>query len=151
MRTITFTFGVMFGLLIVAAPAMAQQQPPARQPIVNPTPGCTATKEQLEQVRQAGIAFTFSQGAARVALADPTYKQHNPAFVKGAREAGMNRPQMAIAWVMANPAVTAPIIGASRPEQLDETLAAAETPMAADLKKRLDDLTADYRRGDSAR
>ena len=89
MRTITSTFGVVLGLLIVAAPAAAQQAP-ARQPIVNPTPGCTATKESLEQVRQAGIAFTFSQGAERVALADPTYKQHNPAFVKGAREAGMN-------------------------------------------------------------
>jgi predicted SnoaL-like aldol condensation-catalyzing enzyme len=85
MRTITSTFGVLLGLLIAAGPAAAQQPP-----ITNPTPGCTATKEQLEQVRQAGIAFTTSQGAARVALADPTYKQHNPAFVKGAREAGMN-------------------------------------------------------------
>ena len=27
-------------------------------------------------------------GPDRVALADPSYKQHNPAFVKGAREAG---------------------------------------------------------------
>jgi hypothetical protein len=71
--------------MLLAVPAAAQQPP-----ITNPTPGCTATKEQLEQVRQAGIAFTTSQGAARVALADPSYKQHNPAFVKGAREAGMN-------------------------------------------------------------
>ncbi|MEO9256203.1 MAG: aldo/keto reductase [Tepidiformaceae bacterium] len=68
-----------------------------------------------------------------------------------AAEAGMSLPQMAVAWVMANPAVTAPIIGASRPEQLDDTLKAAETPMSAELKQRLDDLTANYRRGDSAR
>jgi aryl-alcohol dehydrogenase-like predicted oxidoreductase len=58
---------------------------------------------------------------------------------------------MAVAWVMANPAITAPIIGASRPEQLDDTMKAAETPMDADLKKRLDDLTANYRKGDAAR
>ncbi len=68
-----------------------------------------------------------------------------------AREAGMSLPQMAVAWVMANPAVTAPIIGASRPEQLDDTIAAAGTPLPAELKLRLDEMTAEYRRGDSAR
>jgi aryl-alcohol dehydrogenase-like predicted oxidoreductase len=68
-----------------------------------------------------------------------------------AQEAGMALPQMAVGWVMANPAITAPIIGASRPEQLDDTMKAAETPMDADLKKRLDDLTANYRKGDAAR
>jgi predicted SnoaL-like aldol condensation-catalyzing enzyme len=87
MRTTLAALSVAFGMAALAAPALAQQAP---QPITNPTPGCTATKEELEVVRQAGIAFTRSQGAARVALADPSYKQHNPAFVKGAREAGMN-------------------------------------------------------------
>jgi aryl-alcohol dehydrogenase (NADP+) len=68
-----------------------------------------------------------------------------------AAEAGMTLPQMALAWVLANPVVTAPIIGASRPEQLDDTLRAAETPMDPDLKQRLDQLTAPYRRGDAGR
>ncbi|MBA4179061.1 MAG: aldo/keto reductase [Anaerolinea sp.] len=68
-----------------------------------------------------------------------------------AQEAGMTLPQLAVAWVLANPAITAPIIGASRPEQLEDTLKAADTPLAADLKQRLDDLTAVYRRGDAAR
>jgi len=68
-----------------------------------------------------------------------------------AADAGMALPQMAVAWVLANPAVTAPIIGASRPEQLDDTLKAAEAPMNAELKKTLDSLTAQYRRGDAAR
>ncbi|MBK6561219.1 aldo/keto reductase [Candidatus Amarobacter glycogenicus] len=68
-----------------------------------------------------------------------------------ANDAGMALPEMAVAWVLANPAVTAPIIGASRPEQLDDTLKAAEAPMNAELKKTLDSLTAQYRRGDAAR
>lgn len=68
-----------------------------------------------------------------------------------AAEAGMSMAQMAVAWVMANPAITAPIIGASRPEQLTDTLAAAETPLSPDLKARLDELTAEYRRGDAPR
>jgi aryl-alcohol dehydrogenase (NADP+) len=68
-----------------------------------------------------------------------------------AAEAGMTLAQMAVAWVLANPVITAPIIGASRPEQLDDTLKAVETPLSPELKKRLDELTAEYRKGDAAR
>ncbi|MEO8538959.1 MAG: aldo/keto reductase [bacterium] len=68
-----------------------------------------------------------------------------------AQEAGMSLPQMAVAWVMANPVITAPIIGASRPEQLDDTVKAIDTPLTPELKQRLDDLTAQYRKGDAAR
>jgi len=62
-----------------------------------------------------------------------------------AAEAGMTLAQLAVAWVLANPAVTAPIVGASRPEQLAESLAAVETPLDAGIKGRLDELTARYR------
>jgi aryl-alcohol dehydrogenase (NADP+) len=68
-----------------------------------------------------------------------------------AGEADMSMAQLAIAWVMAHPAITAPIIGASRPDQLDETLAAAERPLSPEIKAKLDDLTAGYRQGDHAR
>jgi aryl-alcohol dehydrogenase-like predicted oxidoreductase len=68
-----------------------------------------------------------------------------------AHEASMSLVTMAVAWVMANPAVTAPIIGASRPEQLQAALAAATTTLAPELKTRLDELTARYRKGDSPR
>ncbi|HXU24159.1 MAG TPA: aldo/keto reductase [Tepidiformaceae bacterium] len=68
-----------------------------------------------------------------------------------AGQADMSLPQMAVAWVLANPAITAPIIGASRPEQLNDTLAAVERPLPEGLKQELDDLTAMYRRGDAGR
>ena len=68
-----------------------------------------------------------------------------------AADAGMTLPQMAVAWVLANPAITSPIIGASRPEQLADTLKAVESPLSTELKQRLDDLTAVYRRGDAGR
>jgi aryl-alcohol dehydrogenase (NADP+) len=68
-----------------------------------------------------------------------------------AAEAGLDLVTLAVRWVMANPAVTAPIIGASRPEQLAPALAAAEAPLSADLKTKLDELTAEYRRGDMGR
>jgi aryl-alcohol dehydrogenase (NADP+) len=47
--------------------------------------------------------------------------------------------------------VTAPIVGASRPEQLDDTLAAVDVSLDDDVVARLDELTAEYRRGDAPR
>ena len=73
------------------------------------------------------------------------------AFLKIAKEAGMKPATLAIAWVLRQPAVTAPIIGASRPEQLEDTLAAAEVQLEHDLVDRLDTLTREFRRGDAAR
>ncbi len=64
---------------------------------------------------------------------------------------GCRSPTLAVAWVLAHPAVTSPIIGASRPEQLDATLAAVDTTLDDDLLHRLNELTAPYRRGDAPR
>ena len=58
---------------------------------------------------------------------------------------------MAVQWVLANPAVTSAIVGASRPEQLADSLAAVEKPMDADLKARLDEVTVEWRRSDALR
>jgi aryl-alcohol dehydrogenase-like predicted oxidoreductase len=68
-----------------------------------------------------------------------------------AEEAGVPLATLSVAWVLANPAVTAPLLGASRPEQLKDTLAAAQYKLDPALKARLDELTADYRRGDATR
>jgi aryl-alcohol dehydrogenase (NADP+) len=65
-----------------------------------------------------------------------------------AAEAGLPLPTLAVAWVLHQPAVTAPIVGASRPEQLDQTLAAADVHLDKDLLQKLDELTREYRRGD---
>ena len=68
-----------------------------------------------------------------------------------ANEVGVALPTLAVAWVLANPQVTSPLLGASKPEQLDATLAAAHYVLDPEVKQRLDDLTAEYRRGDAPR
>jgi aryl-alcohol dehydrogenase-like predicted oxidoreductase len=68
-----------------------------------------------------------------------------------ADEAGVSLVTLSVAWVAANPAITAPIIGASRADQLDASIAAADFVLEPDLKKRLDELTHDYRMGDDPR
>jgi L-glyceraldehyde 3-phosphate reductase len=45
-----------------------------------------------------------------------------------ARERGQSLAQMAIQWVLREPTVTSALIGASRPEQLDDNLAAVHGP-----------------------
>jgi 1-deoxyxylulose-5-phosphate synthase len=68
-----------------------------------------------------------------------------------AGQAGVSLVTLAVAWVLANPAVTAPIIGASRPEQLADSLAALELTLDSGLKEQLDKVTHDYRMGDAPR
>ncbi len=68
-----------------------------------------------------------------------------------AEQAGVPLATLAVAWVMAQPQVTAPLLGASRPEQLDATLAAASYVLEPALKQQLDTLTAEFRKGDAPR
>ena len=62
--------------------AMAQQ--PANP--ANPAPGCTSTPAQLEAVRKVALDFDALTGQAKVDLAGPSYKQHNPAQIKRGEE-----------------------------------------------------------------
>ena len=85
-RTYVTLLGI--GLAAVAAAAVHAQQPPAGPPqIANPTQNCTLTPAEIAANRKVALAFFTTQGDDRVALADPTYKQHNPAFMKRSEEA----------------------------------------------------------------
>lgn len=73
------------------------------------------------------------------------------AFQQIAEDAGVPMTTLAIRWVLANPVVTSPILGASRPEQLTASIAALETPLDASVLQQLNDLTHEYRFGDNVR
>jgi len=68
-----------------------------------------------------------------------------------ADELGLPLVTLAVAWTLAQPAITAPIIGASRPDQLDASLAAVDVELTPEVLQRLDELTREYRMGDAAR
>ena len=51
-------------------------------------------------------------------------------------------PQIALAWLLAKPTITAPIIGARRVEQLDDTIGAAELALSGEELRQLDAATA---------
>ena len=56
-----------------------------------------------------------------------------------AEQAGLTMPQLAIAWVLQNPNVSAALVGASRPEQLDDTVAASGVTLDADTLAAIDE------------
>lgn len=61
-----------------------------------------------------------------------------------AAEMGINMVTLANAWVLANPAVTSSIVGASKPEQLADAVAAIEISLDTEMKSKLDKMTAHY-------
>jgi aryl-alcohol dehydrogenase-like predicted oxidoreductase len=97
----------------------------------------------------------FTLGAAAKTYTERYWQEREfdtvDAFVKLAKESGLEPATLAVAWVLANPAITAPLIGASRPEQLKANIAAAELKLDPALKAKLDELSHEYRMGDAVR
>lgn len=61
------------------------------------------------------------------------------ALVDVAEQVGCTPAQAAVAWVMAQPAITAPIIGANRVDQLQDTMAALDVELPPEALARLDE------------
>jgi 1-deoxyxylulose-5-phosphate synthase len=58
---------------------------------------------------------------------------------------------LSVAWILANPVITSVILGASRVEQLTDTLAAADRKLDPALKTKLDGISIEFRRGDTGK
>ena len=58
---------------------------------------------------------------------------------KVAAERGAPRAQVALAWVLRNPVVTAPIVGASKPGPLDDAVAALDLELTDDEVAQLEE------------
>jgi aryl-alcohol dehydrogenase (NADP+) len=119
----------------------------------NPLAGGLLSGKHRPGAPTEGTRFTLGNAAER--YQDRYWHDREFATVDALRpiaaEAGLTMAALAVAWLLAKPAVTAPIIGASRPEQLDDAIAAVSSPLDPALVARLDELTADYRKGDAPR
>ena len=119
----------------------------------NPLAGGLLTGKHRQGAPMQGTRFTLGSAAGRYQERywSERHKATVERFVELARQAGVQPVVLAVAWVLANPVITAPLLGASRPDQLDDSLAGASYRLDADLKKQLDELTAEYRYGDATR
>ncbi|MGI5237061.1 aldo/keto reductase family protein [Dactylosporangium sp. CA-139066] len=57
-----------------------------------------------------------------------------------AEQAGLSMAQLGVAWVLQNPNVSSAIVGATRPEQLEDNVKASGITLDAELLKRIDEV-----------
>jgi aryl-alcohol dehydrogenase-like predicted oxidoreductase len=115
--------------------------------------GLLSGKHSLAAGPTPGTRFTLGTAAAR--YQERYWNERAFATVAALQDvvkpAGLSLVTASVGWVLANPLITSAIIGASRPEQLAETLRAADLRLDPELKKKLDGITQEYRRGDATR
>jgi aryl-alcohol dehydrogenase-like predicted oxidoreductase len=56
-----------------------------------------------------------------------------------ATERGVSRAQVALAWLLSKPVITAPIVGASKPQHLDDAVAALSLKLTDDENSLLEE------------
>ncbi|MET3808009.1 aryl-alcohol dehydrogenase (NADP+) [Nakamurella sp. UYEF19] len=56
-----------------------------------------------------------------------------------AAERGLSRAQIALAWVLANPVISAPIVGATKMQHLEDAIAAVDVTLSDDEIRRLEE------------
>jgi len=120
----------------------------------NPLAGGLLTgKHKRSAAPPEGGRFTLGTAGAMYSERYWKEREFNTVDAIGAlaKEKGIELTTLAVAWVLANPAITAAIIGASKPEQLKASVAAAEVKLEPTLKAKLDELTHEFRMGDAAR
>jgi aryl-alcohol dehydrogenase-like predicted oxidoreductase len=82
-----------------------------------------------------------SRGQLRPAMVSRYLSPRNQAILqeleKVSSETKTTMSQVGLAWLMANPAITAPIIGASKLEQLEENMGVLGHPLPADALARI--------------
>lgn len=117
----------------------------------NPLAGGFLTGKHERGAPTEGTRFTLGFAAER--YQDRYWHDHMFDLVdvmkEIAVETGVSLATLAVQWVLANPVITSPIIGASRPGQLDDAIAAVGRPLDPEVKTRLDALTAEFRHGDA--
>ncbi|MFL6237986.1 MAG: aldo/keto reductase family protein [Actinomycetes bacterium] len=88
----------------------------------------------------SGTRATDDQGGADMIqwLLDDNILRHVQDLKPIAADLGISMAQLAIAWVLQNPNVSAAIVGASRPEQVTDNAAAAGIKLDDDVLKRVD-------------
>lgn len=81
------------------------------------------------------------QDSYRRRYGEQRYFETADRFTKYANERGVHPASLAVAWVMSNPSVTAPIIGARNLGQLEPSLAALEINMTLEMRNEISALS----------
>ncbi|MCC8393651.1 aldo/keto reductase [Paraburkholderia sp. MMS20-SJTR3] len=121
----------------------------------NPLAGGLLTGKHRHDAAPAEGRFTASVGNAGAMYQQRYWHEREFETIEQLKAlvapTGESLTKVSLAWVLANPLISSAIIGASRAEQLSDTLAAVDYVLDDALKTQLDDATVQYRWGDAAR
>ena len=121
----------------------------------NPLAGGLLTGKHRVDAAPTSGRFTETVGKAGAMYQERYWHQREFETIEKlkaiATPTGESLTRVSLAWVLANPLITSAIIGASRAEQLSDTLAASELVLDAQVKTQLDEVSHEYRWGDAAR
>jgi aryl-alcohol dehydrogenase (NADP+) len=98
--------------------------------------GLLAGKQRAETVRAATDTYSHQLYGEQIREADARVVDRLEAV---AGELGVAPAQVALAWLFHKPGVVAPIIGVSKPGQLDDALRATELKLTPDLMAKLEE------------
>jgi aryl-alcohol dehydrogenase (NADP+) len=104
--------------------------------------GMLSGRYRRDQQPEAGTRFTLGSAGAvyQKRYWDEVQLRAVEALAAQASARGHALASVAVAWVLFQPGVTSAIVGASRPEQLEATLAGAELELDDELRRACDDV-----------
>jgi len=101
--------------------------------------GLLSGKYSTRNMPDAGRLVSNEMYTRRYGL--PIYYEVAERFTEHAQERGIHPAALAVAWVMSNPALTAPIIGARNVDQLAASLAAVDVDMTPEWRAEISALS----------
>ncbi len=105
----------------------------------SPLGGGLLTGKYVNETPAQGRLLSNKNYAVR--YGEDLYHEIAANFATYAREKGYHPATLAVAWVMAHPAITAPIVGARNLEQLEASLAALDVPMTPEWRDEISALS----------
>ena len=118
----------MMGLCLAEGIGVIPWSPLARGRLTRPADADATSRQKTDEFGRTLYART---GEADRTVVDRVGE------VAAAR--GLPRAQIALAWLLAKPGVTSPIIGASKPSHLEDAVAALEVKLSPDEMRRLEE------------
>ena len=95
-------------------------------------PWSPLARGRLTRPWEATTERTETDPAARGRYQDDSSRRIVDVVATIAEQRGLPRSQVALAWLLARPGLTAPIVGATKPHHLDDAVAAVDVKLSED-------------------
>ena len=100
---------------------------------------CSRCTTPPASVREAGLLYIAPPLAHTATTIRAAFRRRGISFAEVAREIGVALAQVALAWMLHKPGITAPIIGATKAHHLNDAFKALEVKLSPEQISRLEE------------